>query len=137
MLDALVEEVLKSGRRVRFRATGGSMRPSIREGDILVVAPTRPDALSPGDIVFSRVGRKLTAHRLVKVIRADAPEGRAGAPFRVVCRGDAACAPDLPLDPSQILGKVIAVEASVCRRRWGMIRRFFKRIILDRWPSGR
>jgi len=137
VLDELVEEALKSGRRVRFRATGGSMRPAIREGDILVVAPARPDELAPGDIVLSRVGRKLTAHRLVEVTRAGVPGGQAVAPFRVVCRGDAACGPDLPLDPSHILGKVIAVEAPVCRRRWGMIRRFFKRRISAGRSSGR
>lgn len=137
MLDELVEEALKSGRRVRFRATGGSMRPAIREGDILLVAPARPEELAPGDIVLSRVGRKLTAHRLVEVLRAQAPEGREGGVLRVVCRGDAVSAPDLPLAPSHILGRVIAVEASTLRRRLRMIFRLFQRRISGGRASGR
>ncbi len=127
MLDELVEEALKSGRRVRFRATGESMRPAIREGDILLVAPARPEELAPGDIVLSRVGRKLTAHRLVEVLRAEAPEGREGGVLRVVCRGDAVSAPDLPLEGSRVLGKIVAVESSWVNRLRNRLARRFRR----------
>ena len=109
VLDELVEEALKSGRRVRFRATGGSMRPAIREGDILVVAPARPDELAPGDIVLSRVGRKLTAHRLVAIERPRSPGGEP-LPCRFLLREDASAVDDLPLPAERVIGRVVEVE---------------------------
>ncbi len=137
MLAELVEEALKSGRRVRFRATGESMRPSIRDGDLITVAPARPEELTIGDIVLSRVGEKLTAHRLVELAGVDPPPGRTHGSCRLICRGDAAGAPDPPLEPSQVLGKVVAVEAAWGRRFLSIFRHFFGRWILGAFSSGR
>lgn len=137
MLAELVEQALKSGRRVRFRATGGSMRPSIREGDLLTVAPARAEELTIGDIVLSRAGEKLTAHRLVEIIGAGSPGGSPDGSGRFVCRGDAACNPDRPLAPSQVLGKVVAVEVCRGRRLLSILRRFSRGRVSGGCPSGR
>jgi len=75
MLEALITDCLKNGRAVRFRAPGRSMHPTIRENETVVVAPAAPAWLSIGDIVLSRCGEKITAHRLVWV---DAETAAAG-----------------------------------------------------------
>lgn len=47
--------LLAEGKRVRFRAKGGSMRPLIRgDEDLLVLAPFT--ALQKGDVVLARTG---------------------------------------------------------------------------------
>ena len=79
------------------------MRPSIADGDLLIVAPADRARLEPGVVAVYRSGNRLFAHRLV-AIGCDA----AGAPVltfrgrrRAVRR--ACCVPS-------ILGEVIAVE---------------------------
>jgi hypothetical protein len=114
MLPALITDCLKNGRAVRFRAPGRSMHPTIRENEALVVAPAAPAWLALGDIVLSRCGEKITAHRLVwidaETAAPGAPEGR---PVFIL-RGDACRTCDPPVAAHQILGKVVAVERRGC-----------------------
>jgi hypothetical protein len=113
MLESLITDCLKNGRAVRFRAPGRSMHPTIRENEALVVAPAAPAWLALGDIVLSRCGEKITAHRLVwidaETAAEDSPGGPDGRPMFIL-RGDACSACDPPIHESQILGKVVAVE---------------------------
>jgi hypothetical protein len=113
MLESLITDCLKNGRAVRFSAPGRSMYPTIREDETLVVAPAAPAWLSPGDIVLSRCGEKITAHRLVWIDSEAAPEetpaGPEGRPMYIL-RGDACSTSDPPVPAHQILGKVVAVE---------------------------
>ncbi|MEJ5359476.1 MAG: hypothetical protein WHT06_12475 [Desulfobacterales bacterium] len=113
MLAELVEEALKSGRRVRFRASGASMRPAIRGGDLITVAPVPIEDLAVGDIVLSRVGPKLTAHRIVAIERLPSSGGGPPSP-RFLLRGDAAAVDDLPLPAERVIGRVVAVERKPC-----------------------
>jgi hypothetical protein len=133
MLEALITDCLKNGRAVRFRAPGRSMHPTIRENETLVVAPAAPAWLSVGDIVLSRCGEKITAHRLVWVDAetavADTPGGPEGRPVFIL-RGDACSTYDPPVPADQILGKVVAVErkgrmVNPYRLRTEFVRRFY------------
>jgi signal peptidase I len=108
MFATLITECLQNGHAVRFRAPGRSMHPTIRENEALVVAPIAPSDLSIGDIVLSRCGEKITAHRLVR-IEGGMPAGPESRP-RFILRGDACTACDHPVPADQILGKVMAFE---------------------------
>ena len=105
--DALVDvadALLAQGRRVRFRAQGGSMHPTIRDGDALMLAPIQPIELRIRDIVLACQSGRPVAHRVVRLTK------RNDRPVRVVLRGDALLSCDLPMVPDAIVGRVIAVE---------------------------
>ena len=130
MFSTLITDCLKNGRAVRFRAPGRSMHPTIRENEVVVVAPILPSFLSIGDIVLSRCGEKITAHRLVwidaEAAAADMPAEPENRPMFVL-RGDACTASDSPVCADQILGKVVALE-----RRGRMVNPYGRRTELVR-----
>jgi len=95
-------ELLRSGQRVRFQATGASMAPSVLEGDRLTIEPVDATQVRPGDILFYATARGLTAHRVVERV-SDVP-----AAFRT--RGDAAGSEDETVTAGQLLGRVTRVE---------------------------
>lgn len=81
---------------------GASMAPSIPVGAAVVVAPTDPHALGPGDVVSLRAGpdRALFTHRIVRVVAVD------GRPH-FQTKGDANAAPDPTLvAPDDLVGRV-------------------------------
>jgi hypothetical protein len=105
--------MLRQGYAVRFRASGGSMSPSICDGDVITVRPMATSRLSRGRVVVYRDSNRLFAHRIVE-IGAD-PTGS----DRVILRGDASRVADAPIEPSQVLGEVVSVtrgqEAGITR----------------------
>lgn len=104
------------------------MRPTIRNGDVVTLAPvgTRPPA--PGDIVAIRTADRLVVHRVVTV-HVDST-GQA----RLVTRGDAHADTDPPVPATAVLGRVTAVHRrtvftrvrDMCHR-WGLASG-------ERWP---
>jgi len=60
----LCGDLLSGGRPIRFRASGSSMAPAIRDGDLLTVEPLATRSLSEGDIVLYPVGTGFRAHRV-------------------------------------------------------------------------
>jgi hypothetical protein len=112
----LSSDLLSRGISVRFRASGGSMRPAICHGDMLTVGPVAPSNLTPGSVAVYRRFDRLLAHR---VMRIDADD--TGALVFVLC-GDAASDCDAPVAASQILGEVVKVErrTSAIRRHAGI-----------------
>ena len=99
----LIESLLAGGCSVRFRASGGSMHPTIRAGDMLILGPIDPTDLRIGDVVLARQSGRLVAHRIADVTKSDGGT-------RVLLRGDAlsACAPTVSADA--VLAKVVVVE---------------------------
>lgn len=100
----VMTDLLRRGHSVRFRARGGSMHPTIREGEAITVAPARPVGIRRGDVILYRVGRGVIAHRVARV--AHRPDG--GLVF--IPRGDASQGRDDPVEETAILGRVVAVE---------------------------
>jgi hypothetical protein len=98
-------ELLDCGYQVRFQATGSSMHPTIRHQDVVTVAAADASAIKEGDIVLYRLDQRVIAHRVIRIERT--AEGRV---VRVALRGDWADLPDLPVEPDQILGRVVAVD---------------------------
>jgi len=95
----IARELLGRGHQMRFRAKGGSMHPTIRDGEAIIVEPVPLKGLKKGDIAFYHAQRGVTAHRVVGV------EGG-----RLRMRGDAASSVEEPREPAQVLGQVVAVE---------------------------
>lgn len=129
---AVARSILARGDALRFRARGASMRPFIRDGDVVEVTPVDAEALRRGDVVLriDDCGRPLV-HRVVEIARR-------GARLRVDTRGDAMACTDGAVDGTQILGRVTAVARR--GRRIGLDRRLprgFGRMWLALSPVGR
>lgn len=97
-------ELLRSGQSIRFRAPGRSMYPTIREGETITVQPVAPAAVKIGDIILYHFQRGVVAHRVVSI------EKKRGDALLFILHADTSGAPDEPVEPSQILGKVVSVE---------------------------
>ena len=82
----------------------GSMSPTIRPGDLVIVRPTAVEALHLGDVVtFQPVSgvATLITHRIIEINRNEA-----GQVTGLQTQGDANNAADKPLVPGQIMGRV-------------------------------
>lgn len=102
----LSAELLGQGYRVRFRPSGGSMHPTIKDGEAVNIEPVEPVDVRRGDIILYKSGvrRGVIAHRVVRVNKSR------GNVTSFVLRGDAARTCDLPVAPEQVLGRVVSVE---------------------------
>jgi hypothetical protein len=80
------------------------MHPFIQDGDIVVVEPAEFSDLCLGEIAFYRVSDEaVLAHRIVRKVQQD---GTA----HLFAQGDAGRGLDGPVSPSQILGRITAIE---------------------------
>ena len=100
---SVIEDALTSGEMVRFRADGGSMYPTIRDGDAITVAPVSAGDVILGDILLCRHETRVLAHRVVGMTRRDG-----GIFFEL--RGDAKGSSDAPVGTSAVVGRVIHVQ---------------------------
>ena len=100
----LTAELLNRGCCIRFQATGHSMYPAIKDGEIIKVEPVEPSQIKKGDILLYRVKKGVIAHRVVHI------ERRNGGPPFFVLRGDSLEACDGIVEPRQVIGRVISVE---------------------------
>ncbi len=100
----LSTQLLGNGHRVRFRAPGRSMYPTIRDGEAITVAPVAAESVRRGDIILYRTERSVIAHRVARIER-DGADG-----LRFTLRGDTCGGRDAPVAAGQVLGRVVAVE---------------------------
>ncbi len=125
-VERLAREVLARGLRLRYRALGRSMRPTIPHGSVLDVV-ARPFAdVRVGEVALYSVGEtRLVAHRIV---------GRRGA--RLLARGDSSARLDR-ISAADYLGVVrarIAPDGSAVqvssgpRRMFGLVLGVFWRV---------
>jgi hypothetical protein len=123
-------DLLRRGCTVRFRANGRSMEPVINEGEIITVEPVMPHEVKRGEIVLYQNHRGVIAHRVVAIkdrsdeLRGLRSEQKKKSPTRssalspqhsslvifFILRGDSATLCDEPVEPQQILGRVVTVE---------------------------
>lgn len=111
----LMAELLNRGTSVRFRTSGGSMYPSIRDGELITVAPVRADDVKREDILLYRTQKGVIAHRVVEVSLSPTDAGQVARGSRRDARvftlqGDASSSCDQLVAARQILGRVIGVE---------------------------
>lgn len=89
---------------LRFR--GGSMAPTLRDGDLLRLRQVALDELAFGDIVVFKVGETRVVHRLLCT-----PRRRAS----LLTKGDNAWRADRPVAPEHLLGKVCTIRRDAAR----------------------
>lgn len=104
--------LLRAGDAVRFAATGASMAPAIRDGDLLTVAPIRASDVRPQDVVLYVTSRGLTAHRVVKALPA--------AGGHLETRGDAPGSQIERVPGAAVLGRVTRVERAATSAESGV-----------------
>ena len=98
-LMPVIRCALERGQRVRMAATGGSMSPFIRDGDIVELEQAR-GPLSPGDVVLVQHREdRYVLHRII----AKLPDGW-------LVRGDCCSSPDGVVPDKDLLGVVVRVE---------------------------
>lgn len=104
----LFEDILAGGAYLRVKATGRSMLPFLRGGEILTIRKVPPSSLGMGDVIFFRnPGGHAVAHRIVRT------SGKKETGFTFMTKGDALIGPDEPVSEKEILGKVCTVEDGV------------------------
>jgi hypothetical protein len=122
---SLAAHVLRSSGRVKLRATGASMLPTLWPGDVLTIQCRNFDQVESGDVVlFLRDGR-LFVHRILSKSRLE--DGF------LVTRGDCMPQADPSVRPGDLLGKVTKIERSVSlfapTLKLGLFRRIFARMV--------
>jgi signal peptidase I len=100
-LRQLLEAVLEKRRSFRFRATGFSMSPFIKDGDVLTLSPLARGKPRLGDIVAfpNATTNGLVVHRVVEI------EGDCA-----MTKGDNADWPDGRVPLGDVLARVTLVE---------------------------
>jgi hypothetical protein len=100
----LAGEVLRSFGNLRFEATGWSMLPSVWPGDTLMVDRVSGDQVRIGDVVLVGRDGRLCAHRVISKSVAPGAEDKENQ--ILLTQGDAMASPDLPVNESELLGRV-------------------------------
>jgi signal peptidase I len=100
----LTDDILTQGSAVRFKARGQSMRPFIRDGDILTVAPVKTSMLRRSDVILYRApAGNLVAHRVHSISRVNSKT------MLTIC-GDAQLNSQETIHAHQVLGRVQNIE---------------------------
>jgi signal peptidase len=95
----LRKEAIKNGHAVQTLASGYSMFPFLRKGDLLTVKPVPMDKIKRGDVVVFESEDRWIAHRVIK-IRSNT-EG-----LEFLLRGDTCIAFDPLVDKENFIGSV-------------------------------
>jgi hypothetical protein len=100
----ICSQILNQGLTLRFRASGTSMQPLIRDGDFLLVQPRKTSPVHLGDVVLcSLYPGRIVVHRVIR--RFTSPNG-----WKYTVQGDQILHPDGLVPEAQIHGKVFAIE---------------------------
>ncbi|MCX6348122.1 MAG: signal peptidase I [Candidatus Aureabacteria bacterium] len=132
-MDKHIIALLKEGRSVAVRATGLSMHPFLRPGDIVVIRPIKDrERILPGELVlYEQDGGRWVVHRVIRVM------GEGGAVF--LTKGDALPLPDQPVEKGRVAGKAVSIRRPAGREyslETTLSRRFNALIaILSRWEA--
>ena len=100
----LSNQILTSGKSLRFRARGCSMFPFILNGDLLTVQSVAEQAIMPLDILMVGIDeQRIVTHRVIEV---NQKKGN----IQFLLQGDAADTPDGYFDPGVVLGRIVSYE---------------------------
>jgi len=94
----LVKDVACGGSDVRLMVSGASMIPALWPGDVVTVRQCAIAEFEPGEIAVFRQDEKLVIHRIERV-----------SGDRLITRGDARPRFDSPVQPSEIVGRVVSI----------------------------
>ncbi|MDA2916802.1 nucleotidyltransferase family protein [Nitrospinae bacterium AH_259_B05_G02_I21] len=129
-LLALARPILQQGNRFRMRAPGYSMGRTIRNGELIEVAPCRSADLRPGVIAFYQRGDRHIAHRIIRRLETNGD-------VTFLLRGDALLGTAEVVPADAILGRVTAVHRGDTWRPLPSLQRWFLIGRLAPWiPDG-
>jgi signal peptidase len=100
---ALRKEAIKNGHAVQTIASGTSMFPFLRKGDVLTIDPAPIETIKRGDIVVFENEEKWIAHRVINIRFID------GA-IQITTRGDARISSDPTVNETNYIGLISAFE---------------------------
>lgn len=68
-IGELVKEFMQKGKNLKFKTKGDSMRPMIKDGDIITVSPYVQRSPDSGDVVayLHPLTKGLIVHRIIKI----------------------------------------------------------------------
>ena len=97
-------DFLRAGISLRFSARGASMRPLVRDGDVLFVEPVDASGISVGDVVLCRDSNgRVLVHRVIR-------RSKDRSNTRFLIHGDQVSRPDGWFTADQVLGRVSSFE---------------------------
>lgn len=102
---AIIKELLTDREStLKLYAAGNSMRPMIKQGDILVVKSTPSERVRIGDIVVFDTGQELCVHRLImKYLRSNNR-------YIFVTKSDKTFKTDMPFTDKKLIGRVVNIQ---------------------------
>lgn len=101
----LYEDILNIGLNIRIQVTGNSMKPFIKDGDILYIKKVNLQDLSIGDLIFFKdLYGQLIIHRIVKKFKDSSGK------VKLQTKGDSLISYDDVIDSYSVMGKVYMVE---------------------------
>jgi signal peptidase I len=96
----LMASVLHTGTPFRFQASGSSMDPFIKNGDVITVTPSSGKRARTGDVVaFLQPQGRLAVHRVIRNSKG-----------RLLVKGDNSPQPDGWIGLAEVLGSVTRIE---------------------------
>ena len=115
--NSLAGEILQRGGLFRFQARGYSMRPFVRDGAVITVAPTEAGSVRFGDVVFHFSKGRAVVHRVVGKDLIDKEPA-------FLIRGDEASSPTETVLAAEVIGKVVSIEqdGKIARINNGLLR---------------
>ena len=109
-LHRLGAELLGTGHTIRITASGYSMYPAIRQGDIIEISPVEPGAaLTPGELIAIKRETDFIVHRFLGYFEK---EGKRW----LFTRGDSNLRPDRSVGEEALAGRVVTIIRG--RRVW-------------------
>jgi signal peptidase I len=104
----LAAEVVRTHGEVRLRVFGTSMAPAMLPGDLVTIRRATLGEVSTGDVVLFLQNGRFFVHRVVGAEMNRAPDRSLDA--RLITRGDRLRHDDAPVDPKELLGRVVSLE---------------------------
>lgn len=101
LLYELSDEIVRNkSKRIKFKACGSSMRPFVKDGDIVEIEPIKEfESINKGDILLFSRGNAVCLHRAIRLN---------GSNFTI--KGDSSRYIDGKIDKEDIIGKLLSIE---------------------------
>ncbi|MFC2086177.1 signal peptidase I [Bacteroidota bacterium] len=97
------EALLDEGKTLKITVTGISMSPFLKEGDLIYIKKFNPERYQIGDVVVFKKDDKYIVHRLISFKTTNSRK-------YAQTKGDSVLKFDMPVDITEILGKVCLVK---------------------------
>jgi signal peptidase len=117
-LGVVLSGVIRRVGTLDLQASGDSMFPLIRSGDMCRFVGCEPDCIRVGDVVlYCAESGKLVAHRVHRVLPAGGGMDAYSRSRRtlLLCKGDANAGFDRAVEPGQCVGKLLWIRRGSSR----------------------